>query len=259
MDWDVVVHGPQDAAHTVLLLPGGLCTAEFYAEVAAQPGLAGVRLVAATLPGHGGSPPPADPGVEACAHWAAKIAAAHRCDAVVGYSIGANVALEMAATEGFSGPLILLAPSFSLADEMRALRVLDRLAFVLGHLPYAAVLSLSTVALGAARIPPHRRNVLGDEVRKNSPRQMRRLIRAYLHYLRRHGSVAARLCATGVPAWVVHAEHGDGGLTAAERRTLTACPTTAVVTVPGTSWFLPNEKPGLVADLILVALRRPTA
>jgi pimeloyl-ACP methyl ester carboxylesterase len=58
-----------------------------------------------------------------------------------------------------------------------------------------------------------------------------------------------------VPAWVVHAEQGDGGLTAAERRTLTACPTTTVVTVPGTSWFLPNEKPELVADLILGALR----
>ena len=53
----------------------------------------------------------------------------------------------------------------------------------------------------------------------------------------------------------MHAEQGDGGLTAAERRVLTACPTTTVVTVPGTSWFLPNEKPELVADLILGALR----
>jgi pimeloyl-ACP methyl ester carboxylesterase len=255
MDWDIRVHGPHDAAHTVLLLAGGLCTAEFYAEVAAQPGLKDMKLIAATLPGHGGTAPPDDPGVEACAHDAAKLAIEHGCDLVVGYSMGANVALEMAAGEGFTGPLILLAPSFSLPDEMLTLRVLDRVAAVLGPLPYQAMLGLTDVALSTAQVPPERRNVLGNEVRKNNPRQLRQLVRAYLHYLREHGSVASRLCDTGVPAWVVHAEHGDGGLTAAERRTLTACPTTTVLTVPGTSWFLPNEKPELVADLILGALR----
>jgi pimeloyl-ACP methyl ester carboxylesterase len=254
MDWEITVHGPRGARHTVLLLPGGLSTAEFYAEVAAQPKLAGIRLVAATLPGHGGSPPPDDPTIEACARAAVKLAADHGSDVVVGYSMGANVALEMAATEGFTGPIVLLAPSFSAPDELLTLRVLDRLALALGHLPYAAMLGFTDVALTAAKVPPERRNVLGKEVRKNDPRQLRRLFRAYLRYLRVHGSVAERLCAAGVPAWVVHAERGDGGLTAAERRTLTACPHTTVVTVPGTSWFLPNEKPELVADLILEAL-----
>ena len=254
MDWDIRGHGPHDAAHTVLLLSGGLSTAEFYAEVAAEPSLGDIRLIAATLPGHGGSPPPEDPSLEACAHDAAKLAAAHGCEVVVGHSMGANVALEMAAGEGFTGPVILLAPSFSLPDEMLALRVVDRLAAVLGRLPYAAMVSLADVALTVAQLPPERRNVLGNEVRKNNPRQIRRLVHAYLDYLRQHGSVASRLCETGVPAWIVHAEQGDGGLTAAERRVLAACPTTTVVTVPGTSWFLPNEKPELVADLILAAL-----
>ncbi|GAA3432789.1 alpha/beta fold hydrolase [Kutzneria kofuensis] len=254
MEWDIRVHGPRDTAHSVLLLSGGLSTAEFYAEVAARPELAGLKLVAATLPGHGGSPPPEDPGIEACAHDAAKLAAEHGCDVVVGYSMGANVALEMAAAEGFTGPIILLGPSFSVPDEMLTLRVLDRLSIVFGQLPYAFMLEFTDVALSAAQLPPERRNVLGNEVRKNNPRHIRRLIRAYLDYLRQHGSVAPRLCETTVPAWVVHAERGDGGLTAAERRTLTACPTTTVVTVPGTSWFLPNEKPELVADLILGAL-----
>lgn len=44
-------------------------------------------------------------------------------------------------------------------------------------------------------------------------------------YLDRHGSVASRLCEAGVPAWVVHGERGDGGVTADQ---LTA------VTVDGT-------------------------
>ncbi|HEY0499238.1 MAG TPA: alpha/beta hydrolase [Kutzneria sp.] len=255
MAWDIRVHGPHDAVDSVLLLSGGLITAEFYAEVAARPELAGVKLVAATLPGHGGSSPPDDPGVPACAHEAAKLATEHGCSVVVGYSMGANVALEMAAAEGFTGPIILLGPSFSVSDEMLTLRVLDRLAMVLGPLPYRFMLEFTDVALSAAQLPPERRNVLGNEVRKNSPGELRRLIRAYLDYLRGHGSVASRLCETGVPAWVVHAERGDGGLRAADRRALTACPTTTVVTVPGTSWFLPNEKPELVAGLILGALR----
>jgi pimeloyl-ACP methyl ester carboxylesterase len=255
MAWDIRVHGPHDAVDSVLLLSGGLSTAEFYAEVAARPELAGVKLVAATLPGHGGSPPPDDPGVPACAHEAAKLATEHGCSVVVGYSMGANVALEMAAAEGFTGPIILLGPSFSVSDEMLTLRVLDRLAMVLGPLPYRFMLEFTDVALTAAQLPPERRNVLGNEVRKNIPGELRRLIRAYLDYLRGHGSVASRLCETGVPAWVVHAERGDGGLRAADRRALTACPTTTVVTVPGTSWFLPNEKPELVAGLILGALR----
>ena len=52
------------------------------------------------------------------------------CDVVVGFSMGANVALEMAASGGFSGPLVLLAPSLSLQDEAMFLRMLDRLGRV---------------------------------------------------------------------------------------------------------------------------------
>ena len=34
--WDVVHSGPSDAEHTVLLLPGGWCTAVFYEELMAS-------------------------------------------------------------------------------------------------------------------------------------------------------------------------------------------------------------------------------
>ena len=52
--WEVREHGPPDAVHSALCLPGGLCSAEFFADVAAQPSLAeaGIRLVATTLPGY---------------------------------------------------------------------------------------------------------------------------------------------------------------------------------------------------------------
>jgi pimeloyl-ACP methyl ester carboxylesterase len=53
--WELRESGPPEADRTVLLLPGGLNTARSYAELMAQPALAAVRLVAATLPGHGGT------------------------------------------------------------------------------------------------------------------------------------------------------------------------------------------------------------
>ena len=58
VDWQLRESGPADAGHTVLLLPGGLCGAGSYAELMAQPALAQTRLIAATLPGHAGAPPP---------------------------------------------------------------------------------------------------------------------------------------------------------------------------------------------------------
>jgi hypothetical protein len=52
---------------------------------------------------------------------------------------------------------------------------------------------------------------------------------------------------------LVHAEKGDGGLTDDERRTLEACPHTHVVTIPGSVFFIPNEVPERIADIVLEA------
>ena len=57
-----------------------------------------------------------------------------------------------------------------------------------------------------------------------------------------------------MPAWVVHGERGDGGITDDERRTLEACPRMRVITIPGASYFTPNEEPALVARLVVGAL-----
>lgn len=65
---------------------------------------------------------------------------------------------------------------------------------------------------------------------------------------------ARRLCEAGAPAWVVHAEKGDGGLTTHERAVLEACPHVRVVTVPGEVFLLPNEVPERIADVIVQAL-----
>jgi pimeloyl-ACP methyl ester carboxylesterase len=83
---------------------------------------------------------------------------------------------------------------------------------------------------------------------------MRLGLREYLKWLTSGEDHAAMLCRSGVPTWVVHAEQGDGGLTDTERRTLEACSTVELVTIPGKVFFLPNEVPGQIASVITGAV-----
>jgi pimeloyl-ACP methyl ester carboxylesterase len=254
----MVQTGTADAEQAVLLLPGGWCTAVFYRELMAEPALAGVRLVAVTLPGNGGTRAPQDLSMENYARLTAELAEQLGCTAVVGHSMGANVALEMAGSGAFTGPVVLLAPSFCRRDEAMIVRVLDRLARVLGRLPFTAMRFMMRFAVNGSPLPPERLAELVAELQKNDPEFMRRSMHRYLQYLDRHGSVAQRLCEAAVPTWVVHGQTGDGGITDEERRTLQAYPWVHIVTIPGPSFFTPNEEPALVAGLVVAALAAST-
>ena len=257
--WDRRESGPADAEHTVLCLPGGMCTASFYAELMAEPALSDVRMVAVTLPGNGGTPAPDDVTIEHYAHLTALATRDLGADVVVGHSMGATIAMEMAASDAFRGPLVLLAPSFSLKDEGWFLRGFDLLSRVLGDLPYRAMVRMVGTMTRKIPVTPERRAELAADLRRNDPTWMRRAIHEYLRYLGRYGSVAQRLCDADVPAWVVNGESGDGGVTDAERRTMEPYPKITMVTIKGRSFFTPNESPALVADLTAKALARATA
>lgn len=256
-DWDVRTAGPADAGHRALLIPGALCTTEFFADVMAEPGLpeAGVGTVAATIPGFGPTRAPADASLENYARLFGRFAADHGCDVVVGHSLGANVALEMAAAGTFTGPVVLLSPSFSRRDESTPLALLD----LLGRVPVLGGLAWSafTKALpGGARrmLPPARADVLAAAMAGNRAASCRRVIRGYFAYLRRHPALVPRLCDAGVPAWVVRGDRDDVGLTAAERRGLQHCPHTTLVDVPDADHFALIQQPARIADVILEAL-----
>lgn len=150
--------------------------------------------------------------------------------------------------------MVLLGISLSLQDEPAFLRVMNRLGVVLGSLPSTATLKMIPMAAKHARVSPDRRAELIADLNNNDPAIMRRIFRSYLSYLGRHDAPAARLCGAGVPAWVVHAEKGDGGLTDTERRRLEECPHTSVITMPGTSLFIPNEEPERVSAYLIEAL-----
>jgi pimeloyl-ACP methyl ester carboxylesterase len=172
------------------------------------------------------------------------------CDLVVGHSVGANIAIEMAASGEFSGRLLLLSPTFSRKDESIFPRALDRLSSVFGHLPYAAMLKIIGPAMKNS-LPPDRYEALVAELKKNDSRFVRRHTRHLLEYLDLHGSLVSRLCDAGVTACVVFGEHDDTGLTDEERRGLEECPLTTLITIPGAGHFTMNQEPGRVAELLL--------
>jgi pimeloyl-ACP methyl ester carboxylesterase len=254
--WRLSESGPEDAEHTVLLLPGGMCTAAFYDDLVAEPVLlaASLRLVATTLPGHGGTPEPADLAVESCAREAGRLARDIGCDVVVGHSMGANVAIEMACAGEFIGPMVLLSPSFSRADESRFLRVLDHAGRALGPLPFRAMLAMVGASLKEVKVTPERRAALATELRKNDPRFVRRAVRSYFEYLDRQASLARRLCESGGATWVVFGDHGDVGLQDDERAALDDCHNVAVQVVPDAGHLTLNEQPGRVARIVLDAV-----
>jgi pimeloyl-ACP methyl ester carboxylesterase len=254
VDWQLREAGPREAEHTVLLLPGGMCGAGSYAELMSEPALATTRLVAATLPGHAGAPPPDDYSVESYARLTAELATKVGADVVAGYSMGASVALEMIASGGFTGPAVLLGISLSAKDEPAFFRAIVHLGSVLGTVP-SAVLAKGAASM-VKRIPvsTERQSELREDFQRNVPKHTRLALREYVRWLHRYDDPADRLCRAGVPTWIVHAEKGDGGLTGDERRTLEACPHAHIVTVPGNVFFLPNEVPGRIADIIVEAI-----
>ena len=254
VDWELRETGPPEAECTVLLLPGGLCSAGSYAEVMAEPVLSGTRLVAATLPGNAGAPPLGDYSVESYARVTTELAKEISADVVVGYSCGASVAFEMVVSGSFTGPVVLLGISLSSKDESAFFRRLIQSGKVLGSAPTRFLASVAGSMIKRTELPAERKRELQEDFHKNVPQDTMRALSAYVSWLHRLERPAERLCRAGVPSWIVHAEKGDGGLTDDERRTLEACQPAHVVTIPGNVFFLPNEASARVADVVLEAV-----
>ena len=254
VDWGLREAGPADAERTVLLLPGGMCSAGSYAELMAEPSLAHLHLVAATQPGQAGAPAADIYSIEDQARNVAELASRVGADVVVGFSNGANTAIEMVIAGDFTGPVVLLGASLSSKDEPAFFRAIVRSTTVLGNLPMK-ILSAGAASM-VKRIPasPERQAELRADFRRNNPRDNRIALREYVRWLARGEGRAERLCQAGVPTWMVHAEKGDGGLTDHERRVLEACPHAHVVSIPGSVFFLPNEIPDRIAAVVLDAL-----
>lgn len=254
VDWQLRESGPADAPHTVLLLSGGLCGPASYSELMTQPALARTRLIAAALPGHAGAPPPSDYSIANYARLACELAARVGADVVVGFSIGASVALEMAASGGFTGHTVLLGISLSSADEPAFFHAIVRLGSVLGSLPATLLAKGAESMVKKMPVSVERQAELRDDLGRNVPGHVQRSLREYRRWLCSPDSHAERLCRAGAPTWIVHAEKGDGGLTGDERRVLQACHHAQLVTISGAVFLLPAEAPEKIAQVIIEAL-----
>src|SRR3954453_14136314 len=143
--------------------------------------------------------------------------------------MGGTVAFGMLAAGGSTGPAVLLGISLSAEDEPAFFRAIVRLGSVLGGLPAAVLAKAAASMVKRAPVSAERQRELREDFRKNVPQHVRQGLREYMRSLHRHEHPAERLCRTGVPTWIVHAEKGDGGLTDTERRTLEACPNVRLV------------------------------
>jgi pimeloyl-ACP methyl ester carboxylesterase len=255
--WELVAAGPVGSP-TALLLPGAQCTAEFYANVLADPQRAarGVRFVAVTPPGFGGREPPADPGIATYAALTAELVDHVGCDVVVGHSYFANVAIELAGIS--TRPLVLLSPAFSRRDEevgLRWLGLASRIP-VIGAVPWvAAGRALGSMMEG--RLPRRDHERLVAEMRRSDWRVSRQLLRDYFRYLSRAEAtdgIAAQLVSSGVRAWVVRGDRDEIGLTEEERAILATSPDVTLVVVEGAGHFVLTDQPAAVVGVVLEAL-----
>jgi len=257
--WELVVSGPPEADQSVLLLPGGANSARSFDLVMAEPALSGVRLVATTLPGMAGAPSTEDVSIRALARRAGELAAEHRCGAVVGFSHGATVALEMVLSGHVTGPVVLLGVSLTTPDEAGFFRAVVRASERVGSWPFAVLFRLLPVMARSADIPEPHKSELIEDLKQNRPTDAVRLCSEYLDYIAEDRDFAAELASSSSSAWVVHAERkGDGGLTDAERATLDAAPNVTLVTIPGSVFLIPDEAPRQTAAVIADALAEAT-
>ncbi len=238
----------------MLLLPGGANAARSFNLVMAEPALSGVRLVATTVKGNAGAPLTEDVSVPELARQAGELAKTHDCDVIVGFSLGATVALEMVLSGQFHGPVVLLGISLTTADESRFFRTVVRASQKVGRWPMAVLLLLMPLMARSAKCGPAHKKELIEDFKRNRAAEVVCVCGEYLDYIAADRDPAADLAASGNPAWVVHAEKGDGGLTDAERATLEAAPNVTLVTIPGSVFLLPDEVPQQIAEVISEAL-----
>jgi len=154
----------------------------------------------------------------------------------------------------FHGPVVLLGISLTTEDEAGFFRAVVSASQKVGRWPLAVLFRLLPLMARSAKTPPEHKRELIEDLKQNRAADALRLLGPYLDYIAADRDYAAELAESGCPVWVVHAEKGDGGLTAAERDTFESAPDVTVVTIPGAVFFLPDEAPQQTAAVVADAL-----
>jgi pimeloyl-ACP methyl ester carboxylesterase len=158
----------------------------------------------------------------------------------------------MAAAGTFTGPVLLLSPSFSREDEAKELGVMNRIGRVpvIGRLAWIAMLKVMPNAM-RSKLPADKADVMVADLKNNDARFCRDMVGEYFRYLDRHGSLAQRLCASGTKAYVAFGDNDEIGLTDDERHELETCPDVSLITIADATHFMIVEQPARIAELII--------
>ena len=185
--WSLREYGPDDAdASACSCSPGA--SAPLPSTTTWRPSWlsenASLRLIGATLPGHGGTPPPDDLSFRQLR--AARGGAPHATWAATSWS-GTAWAPTWPSRWW---PAVSSAARWCCCRRASAARTRRcssgcwiASTTVLGSLPYRAMLKMVGAATKELKVSEARRAELAEDMRKNDPRLMRRLVRAYLTYL----------------------------------------------------------------------------
>jgi pimeloyl-ACP methyl ester carboxylesterase len=256
LGWELHAFGPKDADRTILCIPGGLCGASFFDDIVTD--VLGkdprVRLVTTTIPGYAGTRPLEDMSQESYVRTAADLAKELSCDIVVGHSMGANIAIEMAASGKFSGPVVLLSPAFSSEAEGAFFDLVDRLGRIplLGPLLWKGLTKMIISGMTSQLRKAHR-EAMATDLPKNDADFFRTHVRHYRDYLHGQDALVSRFCGSGVRAWVVLGGPKDALLKDDERSRLKAATNVTLVDWPAAGHFTIGETQA-VAGLLLDAL-----
>jgi pimeloyl-ACP methyl ester carboxylesterase len=252
---------PKQARHRVLMLPGLFCSAAFYADVLADPSLAeaGVVAIAADPPGFAGRPVPHgfDYRIETYARLVEELAEAESVDLIVGHSLSANIGIEIAARNGFQGPLLLLSPSLSAEDEEKDTRSLNEASRtpVVRTLVWMGMNRMLRKAM-KGRLPAARFDELVGQMRLNPHAASRAQLIACFDHIAEHGGLAERLASARSTVWVGRGDRDEIAISDAEREILDRAPNVELKTIPGAAHFSMTDAPEIVSRLVVELLEQ---
>ncbi len=253
--WQVFRRGPQESDHRALLLPGGFCTALTYIDVVAEPTLTEARIEtwAANPPGFGQNAAPDRFGYATTdyADLIEEFAQAEALDTLVGHSLSANVLIEVAARNNYSGKIILLDPCLRYRNEYRGVRLLRRAEMIpplARRLYVAAGKNVRRSMQGLVR--PDRLDMIVDDMQRVPPEENRAVINGYFDHLETYGSLAKRLADARGDVHFVRGDAESIGFDREDIQSVVAQENVVTHTITGSDHMTMLDNPPEVAALI---------
>ncbi|MBI2692565.1 MAG: alpha/beta hydrolase [Solirubrobacterales bacterium] len=226
-----------------------------YVDLVAE--LDGVTTLAANPPGFAQNAPP--PGLTYAtteyAELIERLAAAERIDMLAGHSLSANILIEVAARNNFTGPIVLLDPCLRFRNEYRSVRLLRRLERVppLAKRAYAATTKSFPESMKGL-IRPERLDEIVTDMQKTPPEQNRAVINGYFDHLEQYGTLAARLADARGEIHYVRGDAESIGFDREDIEKIVAQENVTTHAVTNSDHFTMLDNPKEVSEILVAAL-----